>query len=292
MEQLERLTARLENVQAVQPLLNALRAISSKSRLIALKRAEGVEQYCQDLLQIIALVAAQMSAVDHLPRRSGADGTLMLVVIGSERGLCGAFNDALAAYAGQLAAQYLDAGTQFQLLALGTRVDSALRSTGYSPSSSCRLSATALPSYDLAHSLVAEWLEGYQRHQLDAVEVIYNAYQGMARYQPQKVRLVPPQLPSPNAQQANWPPLIETDPRRLFARLLELSLSAKLYGVLLQSAAAEHSARFQLLDGASQNADRLIDELKLFLQVARQDAITSELQDLSVGAGLLGPSFD
>jgi F0F1-type ATP synthase gamma subunit len=47
-----------------------------------------------------------------------------------------------------------------------------------------------------------------------------------------------------------------------------------------------------LLDGASQNAERLIDELKLFLQVARQDAITSELQDLAVGAGLLGPTSE
>jgi F-type H+-transporting ATPase subunit gamma len=73
----------------------------------------------------------------------------------------------------------------------------------------------------------------------------------------------------------------------LYARSLELALSAKLYGILLQSAAAEHSVRFQLLDGASQNAERLIDELGLFLQAARQDAITSELQDLAVGAGLL-----
>jgi F-type H+-transporting ATPase subunit gamma len=292
MEQLERLTARLENVQAVQPLLNALRAISSRSRLIALQRAEGVEQHGQDLLQMLALVSARISALDRRPHRSGADGTLVLVVIGSERGLCGAFNDVLVAYAEQLAAQYVAAGTQLQLVALGKRVHSALRSTEYSPSSSFSLSATALPSYDLAHSLVAEWLQAYQRHELDAVEVIYNAYQGLARYQPQLVRLLPPQLPPRSAQETEWPPQIETDPRCLFARLVELSLSARLYAILLQSAAAEHSARFQLLDGASQNAERLIDELKLFLQVARQDAITSELQDLAVGAGLLGRSSE
>jgi F-type H+-transporting ATPase subunit gamma len=65
-----------------------------------------------------------------------------------------------------------------------------------------------------------------------------------------------------------------------------------MYRVLLDSAAAEHSARFQLMEGAAQNSNRLINELTLALQSARQHAITSEMQELASGAGLLGGQVD
>jgi F-type H+-transporting ATPase subunit gamma len=61
-----------------------------------------------------------------------------------------------------------------------------------------------------------------------------------------------------------------------------------MYRILLDSAAAEHSARFQLMEGATQNSGRLIADLTLALQAARQQAITAEMQELAAGAGLLG----
>ena len=61
------------------------------------------------------------------------------------------------------------------------------------------------------------------------------------------------------------------------------------YRILLSSAAAEHSARYQLMEGATRNSGRLIAELTLALQSARQQAITAEMQELAAGAGLLGP---
>ena len=90
-----------------------------------------------------------------------------------------------------------------------------------------------------------------------------------------------------------WPPpIIETDPLGLYARLIEQWTSASLHGLLLESAAAEHSARFQLLEGATQNAERLIAELTLVVQTARQQAITREMQELATGAGLVGTRPD
>ncbi len=289
MEQLERLTARLDNIQAVQPILNALRAISSSSRVLALRKARSVDQYRQDLLRILAFVAPHLSRSYRRPSAARANGSLVLLVIGSERGLCGAFNDTVVDYATQVLAQYAAAGTDAKLMTLGTRVQRAFRGADYRPQWSRRLSATALPSYRMACELTSEWLQTYEKHDIDAVEVIYNTYQGLARYEPTKVRVVPPELPFPPTANTEWPPSIETDPLGLHTRAVELWLSATLYAIMLKSAAAENSARFRLLDGASQNAERLIEELKLFLQVARQDAITSELQDLSSGAGLLGP---
>ncbi len=288
MEQLERLTSRLDNVQAVHPILNALRAISSSSRLQALNKAKAVEQYSQDLLHVLSVLLPRLATFPSISRaRTASDGKWTLLVIGSERGLCGAFNEVLVAYAGQLLAEHADAGRTVQLMALGTRVQRAFRNATHQPSWSGRLSATGLPSFGVAQQLVQQWQQSYRGREIEAVEVVYNSYRGLAHYEPCKMLLLPPQLPLDTPSQTQIEPWIETDPRHLFDQALDLWISAVLYSALLESAAAEHSARFRLLDGASQNADRLIEELKLYLQTARQEAITSELQDLAIGAGLL-----
>jgi F-type H+-transporting ATPase subunit gamma len=61
-----------------------------------------------------------------------------------------------------------------------------------------------------------------------------------------------------------------------------------LYELLLESATAEHSARYELMGAATQNTDRLIAELTLVIQTARQQAITQEMQELAAGAGMIG----
>ncbi|KPL21977.1 MAG: hypothetical protein AMJ93_08345 [Anaerolineae bacterium SM23_84] len=82
--------------------------------------------------------------------------------------------------------------------------------------------------------------------------------------------------------------MIETDARCSYLRAVELPLCASLYAIRPGSAAVEHTARYRLLDGAAQNTARLIEELRVFLQVATQEAITSEMHDLASAAGLLG----
>ncbi len=77
----------------------------------------------------------------------------------------------------------------------------------------------------------------------------------------------------------------ETDAHCLYLRAVELRLCASLYAMMLESAAAEHTARCRLLDGAAQRAAWLIEELPVFPQVA----VTSEMQDLARAAALPGP---
>jgi len=293
MEDRERLTVRLDNIQAVEPILSALRTIALGSRLLALNRIHDVHQYRQNLLHILALVSP------HLPKRypihhetRWTSGNIVLLVIGSERGLCGALNDTVAEYAEQVLANYTANGATVMLMTLGARMLRAFRRKGRSPVWSGRLSVAALPPYQLACELTSKWLQSYEKHELDAVEVVYNAYRGLTRYEPSTVRMLPPPLSPLIPEEPEWPPVIETDPLGLYIRVAKLWLSASLYGTLVESAAAEHSARYQLLDGATRNAERLMEELKLFLQVARQEAITSEMQDLASGAGQIGPRSD
>ncbi len=176
-----------------------------------------------------------------------------------------------------------------QVAALGSRARRILERGGRALAWFKPLPMTALPSSELAYELTFTWLERYEAYELNAIHVIYNTYRSATVYEPIIIRLIPPPLPPQAMEAMPWPPpYVDTDPVSLYTRLVGLWTTTEMYRILLDSAAAEHSARFQLMEGATQNANRLIEELTLALQSARQQAITSEMQELAAGAGLLG----
>ncbi len=286
MESPEQVKSRLENIRAVEPTLSGLATLSSGTRLRAQSQAQRVAAYQRGLLQVVAQVLPLM------PREQGARSEpamaqVELLAIGSERGLCGGFNTVIADEATRALGSYGDGAPSVAMVAIGGRLVRALRRNGIAPLWSISLSSTALPSYSVAAELAERWLRAYDLYELDAVDVVYNRYRGLGRYVTTTLRILPPQLPSLPPAYADWPPVIETDAQQLFARSIELWLAAAVYDVLLQSAAAEHAARYEVLDAASAKAREVISELELQLQVARQEAITTELQDLAIGAGLV-----
>jgi F-type H+-transporting ATPase subunit gamma len=231
-------------------------------------------------------------------------------VIGSERGLCGRFNVAVAEQVDDYLTRESSKASSVELMVLGSRATRVLQRRGYEPIETETLSMTALPPLSLAFDLTHRWLTAYEARELDGVDVIYNAYRGTGAYEPTVMPLIPPELPKGEAPRAQgsaeratynqetetvgqpggtWPPpIIDTDPASLYATVIEQGIAVQLYEVMLDSSAAEHSTRFQLMESATQNADRLIEELTLVIQTARHHEITQEMQELATGAGLVG----
>lgn len=292
MEDLERTETRLDNIRTVEPILSALRTISLGSWQAALKRKDSVRRYEERLTAMLPALLPHVGPPSFPPIEGDERGEARVValVIGSERGLCGRFNATVVERAERYLAEQTAAGAQVELMALGTRVRRILRRHQQPLAWSGALSVTALPPYRLAFDLTRRWLTRYEEREVDAVDLVYNAYRGSARYEPTVARLIPPTLPTPEADALPWPPpIIETGPLSLYARVVEQWATVSLYWLLLDSAAAEHSARFQLLEASTQNIERLIDELTLAVQTARQQEITQEMQELAAGAGLIGP---
>jgi F-type H+-transporting ATPase subunit gamma len=231
------------------------------------------------------------------------------VVIGSERGLCGRFNISVADHAERYLRRESARGLNIDLTVLGSRAERALRRRGLDPALVGGISPTRVPTLALALELSRRWLTAYEKRQLDAVDVIRNAYRGTGAYQPTTTRLIPPELPrretvpspeagrnqpskdtrSAEARAESWPPpIVETDPLSLYTTVVEQWAAARLLELLSDSSAAEHSTRFQLMESATQNADRLIEELTLIVQTERRKEITQEMAELATGAGLVG----
>jgi len=187
------------------------------------------------------------------------------------------------------------------ILALGTRLIRDVKRAGYTSVDERAMSITSLPSFELAHALATDWLTRYEAYELDAVDVVYNADRGTGTYGAATVRLIPPELPamasgrlqpdeasaSPELVTESPAAILETDPVRLYVRVIEQWTAIALYKLLLEGALTEHSARYQLMESATQNADDIVAELMLAVKSARRQAITREMQELAVSAGLL-----
>jgi F-type H+-transporting ATPase subunit gamma len=293
-EGIEEIKTRLSNIRSVEPILGAMRTISLGSWQAALKRKGLVLEYTQRLLALLPWLAPMLD-VRRRRRQDPKESlppSISVVAIGTQRGLCGAFNSSLIRYA-QAELERLQThgarNAQVELCALGARITRMLEYQGHAVARSWPLPMSALPTNGLANELTHAWLGRYEARELDAVYLIYNTYRNSTLYEPVTVRLIPPPIPSsPEASEPWSKPYVDTDPMSLYTRLVVLWATTEVYRILLDSAAAEHSARYQLMEGAAQNSSRLIDELTLALQSARQHAITSEMQELAAGAGLLG----
>jgi F-type H+-transporting ATPase subunit gamma len=302
--QLEKAQNRLTNIGKVKPILSALRTISLGSWQMARNRRTGLVRYSERLLELLPIVLPRLTEKARAPRFRKAESApeekvarISTLIIGSERGLVGRYNKTLIERLRTYRTEQ-GAGVEIRLMVLGSRMTRELLLAGLSPDWHQELSITALPSFRLAYDLVSEWLRLYESHELDAVDVLYNADAGAGSYEPTVTRLIPPELPgyaasaaeSSEAMAAAADVIVEGDPVQLYIRIVEQWTAIAAYRLLLESAATEHSARFQLMESATQNADDLIDDLMLTVQSARRQAITREMQELAVGSGLLDDS--
>ncbi|MFP4395088.1 MAG: F0F1 ATP synthase subunit gamma, partial [Anaerolineales bacterium] len=302
VQDIERVQSRLKNIRTVEPILGALRTISLGTWQRAQSRRKGLRDYSDRLLALLPPILPELEEPQPFWRRlpyvrrvlssdQGEDavaGQAAAVVIGSERGLCGQYNDVVLKRAAQYLEERATGGAKVTLIAMGAKVVKGLRDQGRALARAHSRSATALPSFSMALEWTDEWLTRYEAYELDAVDIIYNAYQGVAQYTPTVTRLIPPELPSnmsgDGAASSGAGPrdvIIETDPFSLYTRIVEQWTAIGFYRLLLEATASEHSARFQLMESATQNVGQLVDELTQTLQSARRQAITQEMQELA-----------
>jgi len=296
MEDIEQLQARLDNIRSVEPILAALRTIAVGNWQLALRQQTRLSEYREHLLAVLPALTPHLLARCEqerrrqrhpLPDNPAREGRVAVLVVGSERGLCGGFNTALVKKTEDYLRTRQQENRRVELLALGARLARLMRRRRWELTWEGALSVTTLPPFSIARDLNRRWVADYEAERLDAVDLIYHTGDKPGVYTPTILRLFPPEAPTV-APTLPWPPpILETDPLGLYTRLLDQWTALHLYQILLESAAAEHATRLQLMEAATQNAGRLIVELTQLVQSARQQAITQEMQALAVGAGLL-----
>jgi len=284
MDDPARVEARLDNIRAVEPILSALRTVSQGSMQAARKRLRAVERYSEELLALRGwLPGGAEPAIDVSP-----DAPVLILALGSDRGLCGRFNHEVADRVQALHTTRDMEGVQGRVWSLGLRLTARLEGLGLPPDQQERFARRALPAFERADRLAASLQKKIDDGSLRAVYLVHNQPHRAGLARSVDLRWLPLQLARGAAGEERWPPpIIETDPQDLLRRIRAQAAAIQLYAAMLASSAAEHAARYHLLEDAGQNTERLLADLQVAVQQARQQAITAEMQELAAGAGLM-----
>ena len=255
-----------------------MKLVASAKLRKAQSAIENLLPYEQGLRSILAGVGGLPAAAS---RASG--GKTVLVAFASNSSLCGGFNANVIREARARVRELAAQGRQVVVISVGRRMADAMAKAGYpSPQDLTRLSGK--PEYDGAKALAESLRAGFERGEYESVELIWNHFVSSAS---QKVTREPylPMALGAQAQEAEAAdaPIVEPAREEVLAALVPKVLNLKIYAVLLDSAAAEHAARTVAMQTATDNGDKVLQELTLEYNKGRQQKITSEILDLVGG---------
>lgn len=288
----ERAISRLENIKAIEPLLSALRTISMGTWQSALKRINQISNYEEALFDILYEILPKL---DKIHRTKNKANTLsmtdtVILLVGTERGLCSKFNKSLI----EKSINWINSHhlSSYQIWAIGQRMTQNLKKLQTNISWQKSLPSGNLLDYKDALSLTNDFLSQYESFAFNRLVIMFNQLTKGNQTEFSTLTLLPYELHIPvskvNGDQDVWPPsIIETLPEGIYHQIIQHSLAASFYRILLQSAAAEHSTRFNIMEEAKDNADDIIVELNQVINTERKKKITSEMQELATGSGLL-----
>ena len=280
---------RLENLSIIEHLIRSMRAMSAirwrkaKNRLYAAQRYAGRVQN-----QLSLAVSYPTPLVRGSEPRASAARRIAVIVIGSDHGLCGAFNTVLFHTADVYIERWRDQGHSVNIIALGEYV----RRYYCEKQDMCTLLWTH--HFPLTH--VVSFLESrdiwqkieslYEQANLDELYLVYNYFISFGSYRQRLVRLLPPELTSLSLSRDELP-ILGSDPSELQRLLLVEHLALQLYLGLVESMVSEQGARLQAMDAAKTNIDDRSAELVRTYNISRQEQITQEMLEIASGAGSL-----
>ncbi len=289
----ERIKGRLENLQAIEPLVSSMRVLSMSNMQLATNRVEILQQYKKDFITIDSLLKAskklQSQSSDINKRKMPVEdqrGFRLLVVFGSDRGICGTYNKQLIAKT----QEWLDSTSdKTRVIAFGTRLNSLMRFSKISFDDFGSIVHGTKPRYDVASSLIDKWLSDIRDERLTSVDVLSFRKSKRNHHAPVITNFLPEMLEPvySDERELPWPPpIIEGDPQEMLKSIEIHLLKIRFYELILEAMIAENTIRFRLLEEAKSNTEDLIEELSLEIQIERRQEVTSQIQEIAVSAGL------
>jgi ATP synthase F1 gamma subunit len=249
-DNLERTKSRLDNIQAIEPLLGALRTISMGTWQMALKKLSQIDIYEENLRSVLSEVLDTIDENKSMKfRKNSAKPTIadrIYFMIGTERGLCGKFNKTLIENAKTWIS--VQKSNSYQIWAMGSRMIRDLERANIPVHWKKSLPASNLITYQETFDFTQNILKQYESYAFNHFIVLSNQIITGGNYEFKTMELLPYQmLFEKNIQFGNeniWPPsIIETPPERIYHQLIQHFLASGFYKILLKSSAAEHSAR-------------------------------------------------
>jgi F-type H+-transporting ATPase subunit gamma len=282
------LKRRIKSVQSTRQITRTMEMVSTSKLKRAQDRVVGARPYAQALSEVIgSLYSPDLAERFPLLRQPGPSGPrrVALVLITSNRGLCGAFNANLIREARHRMEQLERTGASVELHLVGKKGVNFFRFSKRAIASQ-RIDIGDRPTAAHASQLVDPMLARFAAGEIDGVEVVFAKFNSAVSTPPSTLPVLPVTPPKAKHETAanaeNF--ILKPSAEAILERLLPLYVHNQLYRALVETAAAEHGARRTAMKNATDNAGDMLDILNRTMNRARQAQITQEIAEIVGGA--------
>ncbi len=277
---------KIKSVENTRKITKAMEMVAASKMRKAQERMKAARPYAEKIAQVATHLAYAHTEYKHpfvIPRPVKRVG---LIVVTSDKGLCGGLNTNVLRLVVSQMKQWEAAGVGIDVTALGNKGFGFMQRLGANIESHLTGMGDA-PRHDSLIGPVKVMLDAYMAGKIDALHIVYNRFINTMKQEPTITQLLPlAQLEdaSEASLKTHWDYIYEPDAKPVVDAMLMRYIESLVYQGVAENIASEQSARMVAMKAASDNAKDVIGELKLVYNKTRQAAITKELSEIVAGA--------
>ena len=289
MASLKELKGRINSVKSTQKITKAKQMVAAAKLRRAQAAAEAARPYAERLSGVMASLAGKVSgdSAPRLLRGTGSDKRHLLVVVNTDKGLCGGLNANIVKEAKRQAKKLIAEGKNVSFYLVGKKGRAPIKRE-YEKSIDKMFDTSAVRNigFEEAEAIANELVDMFEAGKFDVAHLVFPVFKSALAQDPTSVQLIP--VPAPETVEASDSVVeYEPDEEAILAELLPRYVKTQLFGALLEREASEQGASMTAMDNATRNAGDLIDKLTIQYNRSRQAAITTELIEIIAGAEAL-----
>jgi F-type H+-transporting ATPase subunit gamma len=283
MASLKSIKKRIVSVKNTRQITKAMKMVSAAKLRRAQENVVAARPYAQKMGEVLQSLAGNLEGDLHPLLQKRDAKKLLLIVVTSDRGLCGGFNSNLCKAGERYIKEKQSEFEQISIMTVGRKGYEFLKSrhTVYKNFPNI----LSKPNYQAAAMLAQDVIEGYLAEEYDQVVMLFNSFRTVMSQDitfQQLLPIVPEEKAT--ADEAGVEFIYEPSVDDLLTEILPKNIEVQIFKAMLESVAGEHGARMTAMDSASKNASEMIGKLTLQYNRARQAAITTELMEIISGA--------
>ena len=291
MPSLKDIRSRIDSTKNTQQITRAMKMTSAAKLRRAQHNIVNLRPYAHALLSLIADIAISKRVSHALLNRKENPKKVLLVVLTSDRGLCGAFNTNIAKAAEVYARSAEAKAESVDFLFIGRKGSDYFKRRSVKPVETI-LNLAKDVSFELASGVAATLMKAYTSGEYDEIRIIYNEFKSAIQQTVVEETLLPidvEQAATLNKGAGGFPEdlIFEPGPEFMIEELIVRHFNVQVYRCMAESVAAEHGARMSAMENATKNAGEMISLLTLTYNKLRQASITTELIEITSGAEAL-----
>jgi len=288
MANLKDLKVRINSVKSTQKITSAMKVVSAAKLRKAREMAENAAPYAERMEKVLGTLASNVTpeSAPKLLVGNGNDNVHLLVVVSSDRGLCGGFNTHLIKAVKTKIAELTSKNKEYKIICVGKKGYELLK-TDYKKDviqKTFDISKKKVIPFEDAGKQANKIIKMFNNNEFDVCTIFYNKFISAISQEVTEQQLIPLHVSEDESEKTDSTFEFEPSESQILEELLPKNLGVQVYNAFLENSASEHGARMSAMDNATRNAGEMIKKLTLVYNRTRQAAITTELIEIIAGA--------